>query len=134
MTGIERPERVQADSLVPLIAGEVDDLRDFVVTTWPMYLAGQRIRVVDDEERRMRENQPSTVNTKEWSMLYSVVGEQVELYDRVNDPKLENNIFAQNVDVAGELHLRFYGIPGSAGNRRRLPGRAAQPADERGGE
>ena len=108
LVGIERPERVQADSLVPLIKGEVDDLRDFVVTTWPMYLAGQRIRVVDDEERRMRENQPSTVNTKEWSMLFSVAGEQVELYDRVNDPKLENNIFAQNVDIAGELHLRFY--------------------------
>ena len=104
LVGIEAPERVQADSLTGLIDGSVDAIHDYVVTSWPMYVAGQRIRVVDDEERRMRENQPSTVTSRDWTLLYSVAGEEVELYDRIADPNFENNVYLQNREIASAMH------------------------------
>ena len=91
--GIDQPDRVQAQPLAGLINSEVDALHDFVVTSWPMYLAGQRIRVIDDEERRMRENQPSTMTSKNWTLLYSIAGEPVELYNRKTDLAQEDNVF-----------------------------------------
>ncbi|MDE2951471.1 MAG: sulfatase [Chloroflexota bacterium] len=115
LVGIEAPDRVQADSLTGLIDGTVDAIHDFVVTSWPMYVAGQRIRVVDDEERRMRENQPSTVTRKDWALLYSVAGEEVELYDRNADPKLKNNVYSQNINIAAEMHGQLLGFLQSLG-------------------
>ncbi len=115
LAGIDQPDRVQAQSLAGLINSEVDDLHDFVVTSWPMYLAGQRIRVVDDEERRMRENQPSTVSSKNWTLLYSIAGEPVELYNRKTDLAQENNVFSRHTDVAADLHQRFYDFLESLG-------------------
>lgn len=107
LAGIDIPERVQAKSLAGLLAGEQDAVRDFVVSSWPMYAPGQRIRVVDDEERNMRENQPSTIRNANWSMLYSIAGEPVELYNMIDDPGQKHNVFADHIDVAEHLHQQL---------------------------
>ena len=107
LAGVEIPDTVQAQSIVGLLNGERNKIHDFVVSTWPMYIAGQQIRVVDDEERRMRENQPSTIRDETWSLLYSVAGEPVELYNLIDDPKQEKNVFADHKEVAERLHQQF---------------------------
>ncbi|MEO0561294.1 MAG: sulfatase-like hydrolase/transferase, partial [Chloroflexota bacterium] len=105
--GIDVPERVQAKSLVDLLSGKADAVHDFVVSSWPMYAPGQTIRVVDDEERNMREHQPSTIRTADWSMLYSIAGEPVELYDMANDPHQTTNVFSDHVAIAEGLHQQL---------------------------
>jgi arylsulfatase A-like enzyme len=115
LVGVEIPERVQAKSLLGLLAGKVDSVHDFVVSSWPMYVPGQRIRVVDDEERNMREHQPSTIRTKDWSMLYSIAGEPVELYDMVTDPEQLHNVVADQRDEAKALHQELLSFLTSLG-------------------
>jgi arylsulfatase A-like enzyme len=115
LVGVEIPERVQAKSLLGLLAGKVDSVHDFVVSSWPMYVPGQRIRVVDDEERNMREHQPTTIRTKDWSMLYSIAGEPVELYDMVTDPEQLHNVFAGQRDVAKALQQELLSFLTSLG-------------------
>ena len=115
LVGLEIPDRVQARSLVKVLDGTAHSVRDFAVSSWPMYIPGERIRVVDDEERNMRENQPSTIRTKEWSMLYSIAGEPVELYNMIDDPKQEKNVFAENIDVAKHLHKQLFDYLASLG-------------------
>jgi len=63
----------------------------------------------------MRENQPSTVTRKDWALLYSVAGEEVELYDRNADPKLKNNVYSQNINIAAEMHGQLLGFLQSLG-------------------
>ena len=52
----------------------------------------------------MRENQPSTVTSRDWTLLYSVAGEEVELYDRIADPNFENNVYLQKREIASAMH------------------------------
>lgn len=108
LTGSAIPDRVQARSLKPIIQGNENKGRDFVVSTWPLYEAGQTIRVVDDWERTMRENQPSTITDGEWTLLYSVAGDPVELYHTKLDPQQQQNVVADNLEIAKRLHAHFY--------------------------
>ena len=108
LAGVDTPETVQARSLVPQLHGNDDAGRDFTVSSWPLYIAGQRLRLVDDEERRMRENQPCTISDGRWSLLYSVAGEPVELYDLENDPGQQQNVLSQHTVVAEKLHKQLF--------------------------
>jgi len=107
LAGVPVPQIVQAKSLKPLLIGQSSTVRDFLVTSWPLSNPGQRIRVVDDYERRMEAWQPSSITDGRYSLLYAAKGEPVELYDTATDPKQETNIIATNEQLALELHRRF---------------------------
>ncbi|RLI40984.1 hypothetical protein DRO64_08180, partial [Candidatus Bathyarchaeota archaeon] len=115
LAGVEIPERVQAYSLKPILDGE-DEGRDLVVTTWPIANVGERTRAIDMVERAIKEPQPSTITSGEWSMLYSCQGEPVELYHLPSDPKQKKNLFHERRDIAECLlqkfssHLRDIGV------------------------
>ena len=104
---LEVPEVVQAPSLMPLILGEKECVHDLVITSWPLYNPGQSIRVVDDWNRRVVQPLPSTITCGEWTLLYAMEGEPIELYHRPSDPAQKNNVYSQNSGIAGEIHGKF---------------------------
>jgi arylsulfatase A-like enzyme len=114
------PDGVQAASLAPLLAGGDKTVHDILVTSWPLKNPGEYSRVVDDIQRRLRELSPSTVTADEWTLIYSVAGEQVELYHTASDPQQEKNVVADNKDVAEQLHRRFVHFLASVGTDERL--------------
>ncbi len=107
LAGLERPEFVQAVSVMPLIRGKRSKQHDLIVTSWPLYNVGQQIRVVDDFERRLEEPLPSTVSDGEWSLIYATSGEPVELYHTLSDPEQRENLADTNEAKARELHKKF---------------------------
>ena len=107
LTGVDRPDFVQASSLVPLIQRKRESVHDLIVTSWPLYNVGQQIRVVDDFERRLEESLPSTVFDGEWSLIYSIEGEPVELYHTDSDPEQRENVAEGSEAIARDLHMRF---------------------------
>jgi arylsulfatase A-like enzyme len=110
LAGVEVPEYVQGASLVRLLRGDTEPLHDFVVTSWPLYNPGQRIRVVDDLERSVMEPLPSTITDGRWTLLYAVEGEPVELYHKASDPGQQENVFRQNESIASELHGKYVAL------------------------
>ena len=74
-------------SLLPILAGESESIRDFAVTAH--YGAQWSIR------------------TEEWSYLFNLEGKPPELYNRKADPQEQNNICESNKGVGDELGLRL---------------------------
>jgi arylsulfatase A-like enzyme len=107
LMGVEIPQSVLGTSLVPLLRGTRDQVHDFLVTSWPLYNPGQTIRVVDDLERSVVDALPSTITDGEWTLIYAVEGEPVELYHTASDPKQQKNVFEGNAMVARDLHASF---------------------------
>jgi arylsulfatase A-like enzyme len=101
------PERVQAPSAMPLIRGESETINPIIVTSAPFEERGGFSKTVDDKTREAKEISPSTITDGTWDLLYSVYGDPVELYDRINDPGHQNNLFPGARGIAEELHARF---------------------------
>jgi arylsulfatase A-like enzyme len=107
LMGVEIPQSVLGTSLVPLLRGTQDQVHDFLVTSWPLYNPGQTIRVVDDLERSVIDALPSTITNGEWTLIYAVEGEPVELYHMASDPKQQENVIEGNAMIARDLHASF---------------------------
>lgn len=107
MACIDKPDFVQATSLVPLMKGEVNSIHDLIITSWPLYNVGQEIRVVDDFERRLEAPLPSSITDGKWVLIISTKGEPVEIYNIFKDPNQEQNLIDGNEDVARRLHEEY---------------------------
>ena len=107
LAGVEPPPGIQGRSFSSVLKGEQDTFRDFVVTSMPLYNPGEKTRMVDDFERRIKEPLPSTITTPEWSFLYAMEDWPAELYDRRRDPAQSRNVLSEHFAVAEELHQRF---------------------------
>ena len=108
LAGIALPDRVQAQSVLPLVRGEVDRLHDIIVTSQSLAdTAGNTTKVVDDNERVVIEVSPSTIRDGQWDFLYSLEGERIELYDAVNDPRHQRNLAAERRDICEMMHAKF---------------------------
>ena len=124
---IEAPEVVHGKSLVPLIRGERDNIREFVVTSSFPWNPGEDSRIVDNWIRLVHEPHFSTVTTPKWTFLYSTGNTQAQLYDVENDPKELHSVIKENWQVAKDLHKEFVRFLEEAGTdelhlgpRRRL--------------
>jgi arylsulfatase A-like enzyme len=93
LAGVAPPSRVQTASLLPLLRGEADRVRDCAVSSWSF--------------RNWSRYRPSTLWTEEWSLVYWRVGIQPELYHLPTDPAQNQNIYLDHQDVARELHGRY---------------------------
>jgi len=107
LAGISIPERVQARSLVPLLEGREEKGWDFVVTSFPLYMYGAASRIVDDRTREVIAPLPSTITTKEWTLIYSCEGQPAELYHLPSDSSQEKNLIHEEPEVASELLKKF---------------------------
>jgi arylsulfatase A-like enzyme len=109
LAGVEIPSEVQGRSLLPLIRGEPVAWRDFFVTSWAIvHQPGETLsRAVDGTERVVLSPRPSTIHEREWTLLYSVAGDEVELYHTATDPAQAHNVAQRYPDVARNLHAKF---------------------------
>jgi len=117
LAGADIPDTVQARSLSPSIMGKRQKSWDFVVTSWPLYTPGEFTRAVDAFEKLVQEFLPSTITTKEWSLIYSSKGEPAELYHLTSDPKQEKNLIQEAPQVAEDLHEKFLSRLKEAGTK-----------------
>ena len=113
------PGDAQGESLVPLMDGEADSVRDLAVSAYPLTYGTPR-------------NCKSMIRDERWALLYSgrVVDPEKELpvpdiacgsgpddyqlgrhdamlFDMVADPAQEQNLVAEREDVARDLHARY---------------------------
>jgi len=120
LAGVEIPKTVQAKSVVPVLKGEERTEPDFVVTTHPLYNPGEITRMVDAFERVVGEHLPSTITTREWSLLYASEGQPAELYHLPSDPKQEKNLIQEEPEIAKDLLAKFVSRLEKAGTEARL--------------
>jgi arylsulfatase A-like enzyme len=118
--GVEPRDTVQGKSILPLIKGEKDSHREFVVSTMPLYNPGERTRVVDSFDRLVKEFLHVTITNDRWSMLYAHEGAPVELYDLDSDPNQEQNVAEDNKDVVERLHEHYVILLEQLGTEERL--------------
>jgi arylsulfatase A-like enzyme len=126
--GVPAPEGVEGHSLLPLVRGEVDRVREHAFSgRYPNELAavlGQsRNRAaqaaVFDGAAGMgaasRLIEPLTVTTEEWALICSPRGRASELYSLTTDPDQERNVIESHPDVARELHAALLSFLETAG-------------------
>ena len=88
------PPRVQGQSLLPLIRGEQESIRDFAVSS---------LTYVQDAEVRC----PTSFRTKDYLYIYGGDEWGSELYDLQTDPDETRNIIDSRADVAEQLHQQY---------------------------
>lgn len=116
---LEIPETVQGKSLLPLLQGK-DSVRDFVVTSPPLYNPGEQSKVVDDWLRIVDKAHFTTVTTSAYSFLYSSEDTPAQLYNIVDDPKESQNIIGSNSRLAEDLHGKLVALLREVGTGERF--------------
>ena len=102
--GLEAPEQFLGHSLLPLVTSPHGP-REVAISAMPLANAGtDLVSVVDDVTRQVREWQPITVTTDEWTLLWSVRDEPCELYDRRSDRNQTTNVAADHPTDVERLH------------------------------
>ena len=101
--GLEIPEVVEGQSLLPMVKDTSTKGREFVISTHPFANPGIIIRSVDGQARETI-GSDTTVTTDEWALLYSREPGESWLYHLPSDPKQEKNVIAEHPEVAKELH------------------------------
>jgi len=120
LAGVDIPTSVESLSLVPVIKGEKDNLRDFVITSWPLYNPNDKAKVIDDSLRNIKEPMPSTITTRKWSLVYTGFGYPTELYDLQSDPNQTTNVLWENRSIAENLHCKFITLLEQLGTEERI--------------
>lgn len=117
---------VHGRSLLPLVRGDADATgRDLVVTSVALQDSpGQPARLVDGLVREVWEHLPATITTADWTLVYAVPGEPVELYHMPTDPDQEHDVAPEHPDVVADLVARYISFLETAGT-------AAQYVDAR---
>jgi arylsulfatase A-like enzyme len=107
---IEKPSTIQGKSTIQAVQGDDFGGRDFVVSSHPLFTPGATTRIVDEFKREVKEWLPHTITTSEWSLIYSVKGQESELYNLKKDPRQEKNVIGEYQDIARQLHQNFLSI------------------------
>src|SRR3712207_4480782 len=111
LVGVERPGAMRGESFGALLAGEKDEHRPFVVSSWPLYFAaGEFTTAVDSRSRRIASYMPMTVTTPERSLILGGPAYMPELYDLGRDPGEQSNVWESRTRegaALGERALSF---------------------------
>ena len=118
LAGVEIPPTVNGKSLVPLIRGEVDRVREFAVHSPPINRgpsAGMKTSIITKEWSLLIPGDQKPVEPYEYEfsvdgMLKKVIKKidlNPELYNLMDDPKQEKNVISDYPDVARELHDKY---------------------------
>src|SRR5204863_5385099 len=93
LASVEVPGGVRAASLMPLLWGKTDRLRDLAVTAWSY--------------RGWRPYHPTCIRDEEWSMIWWRTGIPPRLHHLPSDPGEERDVFPENREPARRLHARY---------------------------
>ena len=110
LAGLKVPDTVQGKSYARVVRGQDRKIRDFAVTTIPLYNPGHVTHVVDGNERRVPAYLASTISSGPWTMLYRCSGLPVELYDLRSDPRQRRNVARKHPEICKKLHRQFYSL------------------------
>lgn len=84
------------ESFREVLAGTKEEHRQFVVSSWPLYLAeGEITTAVDSKPRRIADYMPITVSTPERSLILGGPDDEPELYDLADDPGEQKNLWSE---------------------------------------
>jgi arylsulfatase A-like enzyme len=117
---LDIPNFIQGTSMQTILKGEDDIGKDFAITSWPLYNPGEVTRAVDALERGVKVPLPSTMSTREWTLVYSSEGYPVELYHLPSDPKQEKNVAKENLEQVKNLHSVFVSHLEKIGTEERI--------------
>jgi arylsulfatase A-like enzyme len=94
LVGVEPLPQVKGRSLRPVLRGEPDQHRPFVISSWPLYFAkGELTSAVDSRKRKIASHMPITVSDRRWSLIMGGPDEPPELYDLERDPAESSNVW-----------------------------------------
>ena len=108
--GVPTPENVEGQSLWPLVRGDADDLRDYVVSgRFPAVIEGQTRQpgvghVFDGWVGSDRVVEALTVTQKDWAMICSPLGRPSELYDLAADPEQKSDVLDRHPERAEKMY------------------------------
>lgn len=133
LAGIERPERVQGESLVDVLKGSRKQVREFAVTSSAINLPpiSDKPLVLDASNwsEYARNLKTSTVVTYEWTLHFGAGDFVPELYNVRADPHQHHNVYEKNKDAARRLHADYIALLERLGTeeefiarRKTLPG------------
>ena len=104
LAGLERPDDVDGRSVMPVLRGETNEHRDFVVSSWPLYLLeGEYTSAIDSRPRKAVTCMPLTVTTRDCSVVVGDAGDVPEMFDLVADPDETRNVWADQRDRGAGL-------------------------------
>jgi arylsulfatase A-like enzyme len=120
LADIDVPEFVQGKSFMPVVSGIPEPVRDFTVTSYPLYNVGDVSRIVDGKKKYVRDNLPVTITDNRWSVFYTDNKTPVELYDLNKDPGQLYDISKENPEAVEVLHEKFLKLLRDAGTEDRF--------------
>ena len=98
------PSTMTGESFREVLAGTEEEHRQFVVSSWPLYLAeGEITTAVDSKPRRIADYMPITITTPERTVILGGPDDEPELYDLADDPGEQNNLWCQQGGEGEEL-------------------------------
>ncbi|MEA3346330.1 MAG: sulfatase [Chloroflexota bacterium] len=131
LAGAADPGTMHGRSLVPILEGEADSLRDFAVTS-PTIIRGAgggvRATITTDEWSFICAGKPAGgeyVTREVDGLAKRVRAEEVvssELYHLPSDPHQEQDVIAEHPDVASELRARYVAFLEDMGTREEYMG------------
>ncbi|MCH7905987.1 MAG: sulfatase [Chloroflexi bacterium] len=110
--GVDPPDNVHGHSLWPLVRGDVEDVRDHVVSgRFPAVLEGETRQpgvghLFDGWVGSDRVVEALTVTERDWAMICSPRGRASELYDLEADPDQLDNVIDQHPDRAETMYAK----------------------------
>ena len=109
--GVEIPPTVQGCSLLPLLRGQVDKVRDYAVSGRFIYEVPEGVADTSVEFDGMAGEQSQvcsrTLTTDRWSYICAPYDMPSQLYDLCADPDQARNVIGEHPQVARELHERL---------------------------
>jgi arylsulfatase A-like enzyme len=99
LVGVDPPDEMRGRSFKGVVAGDVDEHRPFVVSSWPLYFAeGELTSAIDSRPRRIASYMPLTVTTRTRSLILGGEVDEPELYDLERDPGEATNVWGERAD------------------------------------
>ena len=122
LAGVSIPNDLHGKSILPVLRGEMNQIREIAVSSGgPYFQPGPHCGVTRPPWLALPPHMKpfvlssdpayishSTITDGEWTLLYATKGVYAELYNLLKDPKQENNVIFENLEIAKRLHRKFY--------------------------
>jgi arylsulfatase A-like enzyme len=97
------PTTMVGKSFKAALTGQSAEHRQFVVSSWPLYMAeGEIVTAVDSRARRVANYMPITISTRDKALVLGGPDDEPEFYDHTSDPGETTNVW-QDLHAEGDV-------------------------------